>query len=314
MISIIIPLYNKAHFVPKTLDSIMNQTYTDYEILIVNDGSTDGSGGVVEQYIKDRQIAKATIQIIHKTNGGVCSARNMGIQNAKGEYIAFLDADDVWDKDYLTEQVQMIKDFPEASMWGINFAETNEGKIFRRLATGLPDGYRGYVEDYFGLVKKGRISDLYCSSSVVVRKDVFNRIGYFDKRISYSEDTDMWWRIIACYKVAFYDRYMVYYQYDAENRALQKKIPLDKYLPYYVAKYKDFKDCTSMYRFAMRWAANSLKPYIEDIKTREEALAAGRRLDYSVLPLKYLLIFGLPAILGYWFYRITSQILKNKIA
>lgn len=317
MISIVIPLYNKEKAVVGTLDSVLAQTYMDYEVVIVNDGSTDNSKQVVEDYIKSQIAGTATnyksqIRLINKPNGGVCSARNRGIHEAKGEYIAFLDADDLWDKDYLMEQVRMMTDFPKAAMWGINFAEvTNGNQLVRRLATGLPDDYRGYVEDYFGLTKKGRISDLFCSSSVVVRKEVFDKVGYFDERIKYAEDTDMWWRIIARYPVAFYDRYMVFYQFDAENRALQKTIPLDKYLPYYVSKYAAFKD-SSMYQYAMFWAANSLKRYMDDPDTRNEAMYAGRRLDMSVLPTKYKFIFGLPTWLGYTFYRFTNWIKQCK--
>ena len=201
MISIVIPLYNKEKAIVRTLDSVLAQTYKDYELIIVNDGSTDHSKQVVEDYIKS-QIAgtvtnyKSQIRLINKPNGGVCSARNRGIKEAKGEYIAFLDADDLWDKDYLMEQVRMIADFPKAAMWGINFAEvTNGNQLVRRLATGLPDNYRGYVKDYFGL--KGRISDLFHSSAVVIRKKVFDEVGVFDERIKIAEDVDMWWRIVA---------------------------------------------------------------------------------------------------------------------
>lgn len=312
MISIVIPLYNKEKAIVGTLDSVLAQTYTDYEVVIVNDGSTDHSNEVVELWLAQNSFrCDCRFRLLSQSNGGVCSARNRGIQEAKGEYIAFLDADDLWDKDYLAEQVRMMMDFPKAAMWGINFAEMYDGKLVRELPTGLQKGYRGYVEDYFGLTKKGRISDLFCSSSVVIQKEVFDKVGYFDERIKYAEDTDMWWRIIARYPVAFYDKYMVFYQFDAENRALQKAIPLDKYLPYYVPKYTPLNG-SSMYRYAMNWAANSLKRYMDDPDTRKEAMCAGRRLDMSVLPAKYKFIFGLPTWLGYLFYKFTNWIKQYK--
>lgn len=308
-LSIVIPLYNKEQSIVCTLDSVLAQTYTDYEVIIVNDGSTDHSKEVVELWLAENSCG-CRFRLLSKSNGGVCSARNRGIHEAKGEYIAFLDGDDLWDKDYLAEQVRMIADFPKAAMWGINFAEvTNGNQLVRRLATGLPDNYRGYVKDYFGL--KGRISDLFHSSAVVIRKKVFDEVGVFDERIKIAEDVDMWWRIIAVYPIAFYDKYMVYYQQDTENRALQKTIPLDKYLPYYVPKYAAFKG-SSMYRYAMNWAANTLKRYMDDPDTRKEAMCAGRRLDMSVLPAKYKFIFGLPTWLGYMFYRFTNWIKQCK--
>lgn len=313
MISIVIPLYNKAQSITHTLDSVLAQTYTDYEVIVVNDGSTDGSDKVVEDYIKSPITNhKSQIHLVSQPNGGVCSARNRGIKEAKGEYVALLDADDQWDKDYLAEQVRMMADFPKAAMWGINFAEIFNGQLIRKLATGLPDGYRGYVEHYFEI--KGRVSDLFCSSSVVIRKDVFEQVGYFDERIWYGEDNDMWWRIIARNRVTFYDRYMVFYQFDAENRALLKPKPLDKNLPFYVSKYADYKDCSSMYCYAMRSAANDLKSYIEDATTRSQAMEVGRRLDMSVLPTKYRFIFGLPTWLGYRVYKFTSWLQHHKLS
>ena len=131
--------------------------------------------------------------------------------------------------------MKLIQDFPEAMMWGINFAEISNGQLIRTLPTGLPEGYRGYIENYFQI--PGRISDLYCSSSVVLKKKVFDKVGCFDERIKYAEDLDMWYRIIANYPVAFYDRYMAFYQYDAENRALHRRIMLRDYLPFFVDKY-----------------------------------------------------------------------------
>ena len=296
MISVIIPLYNKKKSIAQTLESVLAQTYTDYEIIVVDDGSTDNSLQVVKDYCGKFPMSNIQFQIISKPNGGVCSARNRGIQEAKGEYVAFLDADDLWDKEYLTEQVKMIADFPEAAMWGINFAEMNKGKLVRKLETALPDGYRGYVDDYFQM--KGRISDLFCSSSVVIRKDVFDKVGLFDERIKYAEDSDMWFRIIATNKVTFFDKYMVFYQWDAENRAMQRKRELRCFLPYYVGKYREpmFKKNAVFYRWINRWAANLLRRYYfdGDINDKKEAVEAIKEIDYVVVPFKYRLLFKWP--------------------
>ena len=237
--SVVIPLYNKQNSITATLRSVLAQTYTNYEIIVVDDGSMDDSANVAEAVLQASRLSPLAFRLIRKPNGGVCSARNRGIQEAKYDYIALLDGDDLWDEHYLEEQVKLIQDFTEAKMWGINFAEMSNGELIRKLPTGLPEGYRGYVENYFQI--PGRISDLYCSSSVVVKKEAFDRIGYFDERIKYAEDSDMWFRIIATYPVAFYDRYMAFYQYDAENRAMNRTRLLRCFLPYYVDKYQDFK-------------------------------------------------------------------------
>lgn len=309
MISVIIPLYNKERSITATLKSVLAQSYTDYELIIVDDGSTDNSLNVVKEFVGqiDNRWIDDRLTLIFKKNGGVCSARNRGILEAKGEYVALLDGDDIWDKEYLAEQVKMIQDFPKAAMWGINFAEMREGKIVRRVPTGLPDGYRGYVEHYFEMPK--RVSDLFCSSSVVIRKDVFDKVGMFDERIKYAEDSDMWFRIIATQKVAFYDQYMVFYQWDAENRAMTKRRDLRYFLPYYVEKYKDpiFKRNKVFYRWVMRWAGVRIKQiYFNDPEQHEDAKVAARNLDYMQLPIKYRYELLTP----YWFGKFVYRLLK----
>ena len=301
MISVVIPLYNKEKSITSTLLSVCTQTYSDIEVLVVNDGGTDKGASLVAEYPDSR------IRVIDKENGGVCSARNRGIEEAKGEYIALLDGDDQWDKDYLAEQVKMIADFPEAAMWGINFAELNQGKLIRKLETSLPDGYRGYVENYFQMPK--RVSDLFCSSSVVIRREVFDMVGMFDERIKYAEDSDMWFRIIANFPVALYDRYMVWYLYDAENRAMNRTRLLKYWLPYYVEKYKDplFKHNTAFYRWVMCWAGVRIKQiYFNDSEQHADAKVAARKLDYTQLPLKYRFELLTPL----WFGRIVYRFLK----
>jgi glycosyltransferase involved in cell wall biosynthesis len=305
--SVVIPLYNKQNSIAATLQSVLAQTYTNYEIIVVDDGSTDDSARIAEEYIREvkgaenceaettaSRLSPLAFRLIKKNNGGVCSARNRGIQEAKYDYVALLDGDDLWDEHYLEEQVKLIQDFPEARMWGINFAEMSNGKLIRKLPTGLPDDYRGYVENYFQM--PGRISDLFCSSSVVISKEVFDRVGYFDERIKYAEDNDMWFRIIARNQVVFYDRYMAFYQFDAENRALNKPIVLKYFLPYYVDKFRDFKDNQVFYTWINRWTANHIRKYYfeEMAGQREDAKVAIKKLDYSVIPTKYRFLYGMP--------------------
>lgn len=309
MISVVIPLYNKEKSVRVTLESVCSQSYTDWECIVVDDGSTDNSLNVVKEFVGqiDNRWIDDRLTLIFKKNGGVCSARNRGILEAKGEYVALLDGDDIWDKEYLAEQVKMIRDFPEAAMWGINFAEMREGKIVRRVPTGLPDGYRGYVEHYFEMPK--RVSDLFCSSSVVIRREVFEKVGLFDERIKHAEDSDMWFRIIATHKVAFYDRYLVFYQWDAENRAMTKHRDLHSFLPYYVDKYRDslFKQDQIFYRWVMRWAGVRIKYFYFNVpEQHEDAKVATRKLDYSQLPLKY----SLELLTPYWLGKLVYKIFK----
>jgi glycosyltransferase involved in cell wall biosynthesis len=302
--SVIIPLYNKQNAIAKTLQSIVLQTYKNYEIIVIDDGSTDNSFSMAKQFFNANLNVES--RIIYKENGGVCSARNVGVKEAKYNYIALLDADDLWERNYLEEQIKLVNDFPEAKMWGVNYAETYSGKIARDVPTGLPKSYRGYVDDYFRI--KGRVSDLFHSSAVVIEKEVFEHVGYFDERIKYAEDNDMWFRIIATNKVAFYDKYLVKYVQDAENRAMNQKHELKYFLPFYVDKYKDeiFKSNSMFYRWINCWCAIHLRKYFfEEINgQREDAKVAVKKLDYSVIPKKYKYLFGLP----YPFARLLNKL------
>src|SRR5574344_1659635 len=116
MFSIVIPLYNKAKSIAATIQSILGQSFADFELIIVDDGSTDDSVQVVNRFTEKR------IRLIQKKNGGVCSARNVGILHAEYDFIGLMGGDDYWDRDYLLEQQRLIIEFPEAVMWGINFA------------------------------------------------------------------------------------------------------------------------------------------------------------------------------------------------
>jgi glycosyltransferase involved in cell wall biosynthesis len=130
-ISVVIPLYNKQNSITATLQSVLAQTYTNFEVIVVDDGSTDDSANVAEAVLRECTVYGVEYKgkVIRKANGGVSSARNRGIHEAKYDYIALLDGDDLWDEHYLEEQVKLIQDFPEAKMWGVNYADIYNGKI-----------------------------------------------------------------------------------------------------------------------------------------------------------------------------------------
>lgn len=301
MISIVIPLYNKELSILNTIKSVQNQSYDDFEIIVVDDGSTDGSYGIVEGL----RSSEPRLTLIRKSNGGVCSARNTGIEAAHGEFVALLDADDIWDEDYLQEQMRMVSDYPECSMWGINYGETIDGEVIRDVPTGLPKGFRGIVEDYFRI--PGRISDLFCSSSVLIRKSAFDTVGLFDERIRYAEDSDMWFRIIARFPVAFYDKYMVFYRFDAENRAQTRYRYLKFFLPFFVDKYSSYKDNPVFYSWIHRWSAQHIARYcFKSEQERGDAYEAASRLDFTVIPTKYTLLFKSPYFIGRCLYDLIG--------
>lgn len=309
-ISVVIPLYNKEQSIVETLNSVKAQTFSDYEVIIVNDGSSDTSAKIVEEWIKNTD--GISIRLINKNNGGVCSARNRGIKEAKGDYVAFLDGDDLWDKDYLLEQSKMIADFPNCDIWGINFAKIDSKGNEETDSTGLPSGFRGIISDYFSM--SNRISDLCSSSSVVIRKSVCDVVGLFDERVKFAEDNDMWWRIIAYSQLAFYDKVMAYYRQDAENRAMLTYHDLRYYLPFYADKFQNdiFRRNETFYSWINRWCAIKIKHiYFGDANQRENAKIAIKRLDMNVLPHKYKYLFGLPFPLAKLMYVLDERRMKH---
>ena len=308
MVSIVIPLYNKKQSIGKTIESVLLQTYSDFELIVVDNGSTDGSLDEVAK-IQDERI-----RLLYQSIRGVSAARNMGINAANAEYVALLDGDDLWDKNCLMELVQLTKDFPDAGMCGVNYADILEGKILP-YNQGLQEGYRDYVDNYFGTSH----GDLFCASSVILKKNVAISVGLFDERIAYAEDLDFWYRIILNSKVVFYNKVFAYYNKDAENRAeeninthfdIKKRMDyyIDKFVPYFAANQSFSKFIN------VRIAWNILKGnyYFGDKYDREATDEIVVQMSYDDMPPKYRLIFRTPRCIGRIVYELTKIARKIK--
>ena len=315
-ISVVIPLYNKQNAIAATLRSVLAQTYTNYEIIVVDDGSTDDSANVAEAVLRECTVydIECKCKVIRKANGGVCSARNRGIQEAKYDYIALLDGDDMWDEHYLEEQVKLIQDFPEAKMWGVNYADIVDGKIYP-YQQGMGENFRGYVEDYFGTSH----GDLFLPSAIVLDKNVTSEIGLFDERMAYSEDLDFWYRVILNAKVVFFNKSLAYYNKDAENRAEQNfyaHFDIKKRIYYYADKYVQyFEKDPSFAKFIslhIAWGILNGDYYFGDKYDREATDKIIKYLAYEHMPYKYRLIFRTPRFIGRIVYELTKLLKKIK--
>jgi len=285
MLSVVIPLYNKEDSIEQTLKSVISQSVTQFEIIVVDDGSTDRSLEIVRSFSDER------IKIISKENGGVSSARNIGIQEAQFTYIAFLDADDFWESNYLEEQSKLINTYPEAAMWGVGwgYLESDKKKEIDHLTN---EGFCGIIENYWTLKKN---SNLFWTSAVVLNKKVCDKVGYFDERIRYGEDLDMWYRIMLNYPVVFCNKTLAYYRIDAENRAMTKKIPLSSLLPFYLGKYEVYKKRNADFkRYFDRFCLAVLFPYYLENKHDPEVQRILKSIDLSDQPLTQQLRFRFP--------------------
>lgn len=145
MISIVIPLYNKKDQVSNTIATVLAQTYQDFEVIIVNDGSTDDSVAEVEK------VQDSRIRLIHQQNAGVSVARNRGIEASKGDLIAFLDADDEWTPGYLETQYQLFRKYPDCGVFACNYEfRDTSGKISPTNIRKLPFTEKdGILSNYF---------------------------------------------------------------------------------------------------------------------------------------------------------------------
>ena len=203
--SIIIPLYNKAPYIRKALETVCAQTYRDYEIIVVNDGSTDDSALVAESYLQHAEGICYTI--ISQDNAGVAAARNRGVKHASGQYMAFLDADDWWEPDYLARMAELIADYPQAGVYGCNYVYYKPGKT--RVALNIPTGYINYPKAYY----EGSAMPIW-TGATIMPKTVLEEMGGFPLGIKLGEDFLLWAKTALHYKVAFLNEPLAYYNND----------------------------------------------------------------------------------------------------
>lgn len=222
--SIIIPLFNKENFVENTIQSVLDQTFQDFEIIIINDGSTDKSEEKVFHFKDDR------IQYISKQNEGVSTARNLGIEKATASYITFLDADDYWYPDFLSVIYEKIKQFPNQKVFsGAIEIETKKMTFPAQYSIQKTNDYE--LVNYFNASLKETVI---CTSCAAFHKSIFEEIGVFDPKIKSGQDTDLWIRIGLVYPVLFSWKILARYVYDEKslsknNNLLKAKLDFSKF-------------------------------------------------------------------------------------
>lgn len=211
--SVIIPLYNKAPYVAKAIGSVLAQTYHDYEVIIVDDGSTDGSFDVAMQTIEGHR----NCHIYKQMNGGVSVARNNGVLFSQGDYLCFLDADDWWSSGFLEEMNRLVAEFPDAGIYGTNYNIINETRHKTRMAlVGVEPGFeKGYI-NYCQVYAKTMYMPLW-TGAVCIPRNIFVEMHGFPKGIKLGEDFLLWIRIALKYKVVFLNKSLSNYNQDVDG-------------------------------------------------------------------------------------------------
>ena len=212
-VSVIIPVYNSKQFIGQTIDSVFNQEYQDFEVIIVDDGSCDGTEKVISKY-KDR------LTYIRKENEGISIARNTGIEQTRGEYIAFIDHDDIWLPEKLREQISLLDNNKEiricfSDAYIIDEKGRRNGTLFK-----ISPPYSGMV--FRQLLEENFIPVI----TAVVKKEVFKGTGLFNPRYRIAEDWDFFLRVSKRYPVAFINRPLAEYRIHAGSFSRQRDIML----------------------------------------------------------------------------------------
>ncbi|WP_428334133.1 oligosaccharide flippase family protein [Novosphingobium sp.] len=215
-ISVVIALYNKRADIADTIASVLRQTHADFELIVIDDGSTDRGGEVVAGFADPR------IRLMRQDNQGAAAARNAGWQMAAHAHVAFLDGDDLWDADYLATIARLIGDFPQCAAYATSYRRDRGGAI---AATRLHHGLtRGVMPAYFIAATKGQ--QPFFTSTVCVRRDALARLGGFARGVSHGEDLDLWGRIALHHTIAFDPVPKGTYRMSATNRAMHRCPPL----------------------------------------------------------------------------------------
>ena len=235
--SVVIPLYNKENFIENTIQSLLNQTFSDFEVLVVNDCSTDTSEQLVARFDDPR------INIIqHSVNKGLSASRNTGIKLANANYIAFLDADDLWKPSFLEKIDVLINQYPEASLFATKYEVLHKKNRIVTHDFKLKNFTKhGIIKNFF---ESNLNQSIYYPSCLCVKKMVFEDVGYYNEEVNYSEDVDFNLRAHATYKLAYWDEAAVTYLLDSENQITQNGLK-GKTIPdydFYEAQFKGRQD------------------------------------------------------------------------
>lgn len=297
--SVIVPLFNKANYIEHTLLSIIQQSYPYFEIVVVNDGSTDNSLEIVQG------IHDSRLKIFSKKNEGVSAARNYGVNKAVNPYIAFIDADDWWDSLFLEKICILIHRYPEARVFSSSFAEVYKGKIVpTKTYKYIPADF--CILDYIDIFSKCYISPIHTSATVIVKEVL--RENLFDSRIYTGEDLLLWIQLALKYKIAYIKEPLSYYNRDVEASITRRLIPLKNNFILYI------KNCFSsspnnLNRLIDALILRMLKPYYVNNVSPEEVKNILDSIDWSKQGIIFVLFYKLPKPLVQLLYKLAKNLL-----
>ena len=305
-VSVVIPAYNAMKYLPATVEIVLQQSFTDIEILIINDGSSDNI------IAWTAQITDPRVQVISQQNQGLSGARNTGIHHASGEYIAFIDADDLWLPTKLEKQVKCLDNSPQAGLVYTWTAWTDE--------TGKPTGVivASHVEGYVWeqMVVNDKISN---GSSAMVRRICFDKVGLFDTELTSSEDRDMWIRLAAHYHFAVVKEPLTLYRRHSQSMSKNRPKMLKNIRRVFEKTFATVP--TELLYLRNRsygwinlytaWTCMDEKNYQEAIKYRRQALLHYPQIFFTAYFLRLSVAIVIMQLLGSQGYDNLRSLIRN---
>ena len=288
--SVIMPLYNKGPYVRKALESVCSQCFLDFELIVVDDGSTDDSYSIAKEVLEKAHIE---YNLIHQDNSGVSTARNNGVAASHGDYLCFLDADDWWSPSFLERMNGMIDAYPDAGIYGTNYYYVKNGKE-RICVTTAQTGYINYCKVY-----TDTLSMPLTSISVAIPRSVFEQYEGFKPWLKLGEDFDLWIRIALRMKVAFLDEPLAYYNQDSnpKYRGIKQLVKPESHMLWNLGYLEEEEKHNPDYKClvdALR--ANSLMPYLLSRAHRTAAREELCKVDWDHQPAKLRQLYHKPLL------------------
>src|SRR5690606_13470951 len=196
--SVVIPLYNKEKDFPLTLQSVLKQNFSDFEVVIVNDGSTDGSLAIAEAAAaKDRRI-----KIFSKKNEGLAATRNFGVEKAAANDVVFLDADDYWYPNHLENMMAILTKYPDAQWYATAYEKKYNEKLTHKMVSPISEMSNNWIEKV-NFFENSMADSLVTGSTFGMKRSFFLNLGGHNTNVTFAEDTDLWIRAALAEPVAF---------------------------------------------------------------------------------------------------------------
>lgn len=301
------PLYNKAPYVRKAVESVVGQTCRDWELIVVDDGSTDGGGDIVTS------IADPRIRLVRQENSGVSAARNRGVVLSseaafRPPYICFLDADDWWGPTFLEEMAALIERHPGAGIYGTSYWIVKNGR--KRLAPiGVEEGFAEGEINYCQVYARTLCMPL-TSITVCIPRRVFNETGGFPLGITLGEDFLLWLRIALTHKTVLLNKPLANYNQDVDvaHRGTHHLHPPERHMLWQLGEYEPLEKSNPDYKQLIdNLRTYSLMNYLLDRRYRDAARTELAKVDWSHQPAKTRRLYQRPV----WILQLRQHLLKT---